>query len=196
MRYETRRRSPSQLRLPRNGLNQWLMVAAVLFFCQPVWAQQVAAVAPPNAAPGTPFNAVATAATLPAQPEPRLISSAFVPNLEPLTSSHPKQSVSSRRPWLILSAAGHAAAALDAYSTRRAIAMGGVESNPLVRPFAHSPAIYAALQTDPLVLNFVGYRLQRSQNRFLRRIWWVPQSVGMAASFGAALHDFSFTSNH
>lgn len=185
----------SARRLLNDALNRWRMIAVVLLFCQPVWAQQVASVAPPTASPSAPLNILATATTLPTQPSPRFIASAFVPNIQPLTSSHPTESVPSRRAWLILSAAGHAAAALDAYSTRRAIAMGGVESNPLVRPFANSPAVYAALQTDPLVLNFVGYRLQRSQNRFLRHIWWVPQSIGIAASFGAAMHDFSVAPN-
>lgn len=193
MRHETLRKSAC--RLLSDGLNQWLMLAVVLFFCQPLCAQQIAVLASSDAATSSSFNAAANATALPAQPSPHLIASAFVPNIQPLKSSESKEAAPSRRSWLILSAAGHTAATLDAYSTRRAIAMGGVESNPLIRPFAHSPAIYAALQTDPLVLNYVGYRLQRSQNKFLRRIWWVPQSVGIAASFGAAMHDLGYKPN-
>jgi hypothetical protein len=97
------------------------------------------------------------------------------------------ESLPSRRKWLALAVAQHAAATFDAYFTRQAIAHGAVESDPLMRPFAQSPAIYAAIQAAPVVLDFAARRMQRSQSTFLRRTWWVPQSVatGMFVFSGA-----------
>ncbi len=49
-----------------------------------------------------------------------------------------------------LVAASSGAAAFDAWTTRRAVSGGyGVERDPLLRPFAHSNAIYAATQVSP-----------------------------------------------
>ena len=55
---------------------------------------------------------------------------------------------------------GSGAAAFDAWSTRRAISEGyGTEANPLLRPFSHSNAMYAATQVSPLVMDFIGKRM-------------------------------------
>src|SRR5208282_3738013 len=62
------------------------------------------------------------------------------------------ESLPSRRNWLILSLSQHSAAAFDAYSTRVAISSGAHENDPMMRPFAYSPGIYAAIQAGPLVL--------------------------------------------
>jgi hypothetical protein len=93
----------------------------------------------------------------------------------------------SRRRWIALAAAEHAAAAFDAYTTRYAISRGAVEQDPFMRPFANSSAIYAAIQVGPVVLDIAARRMQRSQNGFLRRTWWLPQSVsaGMFVFSGA-----------
>lgn len=101
------------------------------------------------------------------------------------------ESYPSRRSWLLLSAASHAAATFDAYSTRQSLASGNVETDPMMRPFANSPAIYAAIQASPLVMDFAAFKLQHSGNRFVRRLWWIPQSTGTAMSFFAGAHNLS-----
>jgi hypothetical protein len=92
--------------------------------------------------------------------------------------------------WYGLVAAGHAGAAFDAWSTRRALSGNwGTESDPLMRPFAHSGAIYAATQVGPALLDFIGRRAMTSEHMWVRRLWWVPQSVGAGMSFRAGIHN-------
>jgi len=99
------------------------------------------------------------------------------------------ESLPSRRQWIALSIAQHAAAAFDAYTTRDAVSRGAVEQDPLMRPFANSSGIYAAIQAGPVVLDFVGRRMQRSDNGFLRRTWWVPQSVSTGMYLFSGAHN-------
>jgi hypothetical protein len=95
----------------------------------------------------------------------------------------------SRRSWLMLAVAEHSAAFFDAYSTRMAINTGAVERDPLMKPFANSPAIYGALQIAPVLFDFAGRKMQRSQNLFLRRTWWIPQTASTGASIFAGVHN-------
>lgn len=97
-----------------------------------------------------------------------------------------------RAMWLGFGAAGHSAAAFDAYWTRQAISGGyGTEANPLLRPFAHSGAIYAATQVSPTVMDFVGHKMMTSRSPLLRKMWWVPQVAGAGFSFTAGMHNRS-----
>jgi len=95
----------------------------------------------------------------------------------------------SRRTWLLLSFAQHGAATFDAYSTRRAISTGAVEGDPLMRPFAGSPGIYAAIQVGPLALDYVAARMQRSQHQLFRRTWWVPQAASTGMFIASGVHN-------
>jgi hypothetical protein len=95
----------------------------------------------------------------------------------------------SRRNWLLLVAADSAAATFDAYTTRRAIQSGAVEMNPMLKPFANSNGLYAAIQVSPVLMDVVAYKMQRSENRFTRRMWWLPQSLGTGVSLSAATHN-------
>src|SRR5450755_1057958 len=95
-----------------------------------------------------------------------------------------------KRIWYGLVAAGHAGAAFDAWSTRRALSGNyGTESDPLMRPFAHSGAVYAATQVTPLLMDMIGKRAMTSEHLWVRRLWWVPQSVGATLSFTTAVHN-------
>jgi hypothetical protein len=76
----------------------------------------------------------------------------------------------------------HGAALLDAWSTREVLRAGGRELDPLVRPFAHSPTLYPALQVTPFAVDYFSARLMRSNHRVLRGLWWVPQVVSAAGS--------------
>ena len=96
--------------------------------------------------------------------------------------------------WYTFMAVGHSAAAFDAYSTRRALSGNyGTEGNPLLRPFAHSNAIYAATQVSPAVMDYVGRRMMTSSHPSLRKFWWVPQVAGAGFSFGAGMHNYALT---
>lgn len=95
-----------------------------------------------------------------------------------------------RNIWIGLMAAGHSAAVYDAYSTRQAISGGyGVESDPLLRPFSHSNAMYAATQVSPAVMDYLGHRMMSSEHGWMRRLWWVPQIAGTSLSLSAGIHN-------
>jgi hypothetical protein len=96
--------------------------------------------------------------------------------------------------WYGLMAASHAGAAFDAWSTRRAISGGfGTESNVMLRPFAHSNALYAATQVSPLLMDYLGRRMMRSEHGMIRKMWWLPQTAGGTVSFVAAAHNVGVT---
>ncbi|HET7106050.1 MAG TPA: hypothetical protein VFI38_04515 [Candidatus Acidoferrum sp.] len=96
--------------------------------------------------------------------------------------------------WYTFMAVGHSAAAFDAYSTRRALSGNyGTETNPLLRPFAHSNSLYAATQVSPVVMDYVGRRMLTSSHPTLRKFWWVPQVAGAGFSFGVGMHNYALT---
>ena len=95
----------------------------------------------------------------------------------------------SRRKWLALGMAVHGAAAFDSYTTRQAIGRGAVEADPLMRPFADSPSIYAAIQVAPLALDYAARHMQRSENPIIRKMWWLPQSSGAAMYLFSGAHN-------
>ena len=122
-------------------------------------------------------------------------SAAPIPELRPAKPMRlvPAENAPSRRPWLILSAAQHGAAAFDAYSTRRAITRGAIETDPLMRPFAHSPSVYVAIQLGPAMLDIVARHMQRSRNNLWRHTWWVPQSASTGVFLLSGIHNLQFT---
>jgi hypothetical protein len=115
-----------------------------------------------------------------------------VPTLAPgkpanliLPETHP------RKAWLVLSIAEHSAATFDAYSTRLAVSRGANEADPMMQPFAHSPAIYGAIQVGPLVLDYAARRMERSQHGLLRKTWWVPQTAATGLFLFSGAHNMS-----
>jgi hypothetical protein len=121
------------------------------------------------------------------------------PVVQPFPSSAVKPAVERPVPtprqqklWYTFMAVSHGAAAFDAWSTKRAVTGNyGTETNPFLRPFAHSNAIYAATQVSPLVMDYVGRRMMTSTHPTLRRFWWVPQVAGAGFSFGSGMHNYS-----
>jgi hypothetical protein len=112
--------------------------------------------------------------------------------IQPLkpTFIRPRETRQQRVAWYSLVVAGHGAAAFDAYSTRLVLSQNaGTESNPFLRPFAKSNALYAATQISPVVMDYIGKRMMVSQNRLLRRMWWLPQAAGAGFSVGAGVHN-------
>jgi hypothetical protein len=112
--------------------------------------------------------------------------------LEPVKPAvfRPYETERQKKIWYALAFTGHGAAAFDAWSTRRAISGGyGTESNPLLRPFAHSGMLYAATQVSPAVMDLIGRRMMLSQHKWVRRMWWLPQTAGAGFSFAAGVHN-------
>lgn len=105
------------------------------------------------------------------------------------------ESVPARREWVALSILAHSAATFDAYSTRQAISRAAVEQDPLMRPFAHSPAIYAAIQVGPVLCDLLARHMQRSRYNFERRTWWVPQTASTGLSIFAGVHNLNQSSH-
>lgn len=127
------------------------------------------------------------------EPEPVALRAAGQP-FQPVRPvlGRPRETPRQRKIWYGLVVAGHGAAALDAWSTHRAVTGGyGQEANPFLRPFAGSNAIYAATQVSPAVMDFIGKRMMTSQHSLIRKLWWVPQAAGAGFSFTAAAHNIS-----
>ncbi|MGH9675749.1 MAG: hypothetical protein ACRD36_01490 [Candidatus Acidiferrum sp.] len=136
----------------------------------------------PNAS-STTDSSVSPQPILPASP-------AIQPGSLKLATTHPYENPRDRKIWYALAFTGHSAAALDAWSTRRALSADqGTESNPLLRPFAHSGMLYAATQVSPLVMDYLGKRMMVSRRPWVRHVWWVPQTFGATMSFSAGVHN-------
>ena len=122
----------------------------------------------------------------PAVPEPRLF--AFQPVKPAIRHGYINRK--EKITWYSLMIATHTGAALDAWSTRRALSRNyGREGDPLMRPFAHSPTIYVATQVTPLLMDIIGRRAMVSERPWLRKLWWVPQSAMASVSFEAGIHN-------
>jgi hypothetical protein len=142
---------------------------------------------------------VSAIASLPSAPAPKVKTDAEA--MEPNPAAQPFQPVKpalkamretprQRKIWYGLMVTGHSGAAFDAWSTRRAISSGyAQEANPLLRPFVHSNAIYAAIQVSPAFMDFLGKRMMVSQHPLLRKFWWLPQTAGAGFSFAAGAHN-------
>jgi hypothetical protein len=112
--------------------------------------------------------------------------------MQPVKAAYtrPRETRNQRIAWYSLAVTGHGAAAFDAYSTRLVVAGNyGVESNPFLRPFSHSSALYAVTQVSPAVMDLIGKRMMVSQNRLVRGLWWLPQAAGSGFSIGAGVHN-------
>lgn len=186
-----------------------MVLAALLLICSiPQMDDGAKVVADSNATaerPASPTVALDNAskdstlvALLPSAPTPKVKpDAAFEPNAaaQPFQPVRPmltrrRETPRQRKMWYALAIAGHSGAAFDAWSTRRAVAGGyGQEANPLLRPFAHSNAIYAATQVSPAVMDFLGKRMMVSQHGWLRKMWWLPQAAGAGLSFAAGAHN-------
>jgi hypothetical protein len=110
--------------------------------------------------------------------------------VKPARNERYEPSARQRKVWYALTVTGSGAATFDAWSTRRAISQGyATEANPLLRPFSHSGAMYAATQVSPLVMDFIGKRMMVSQHKWIRRMWWLPQTAGSGFSIAAGVHN-------
>jgi hypothetical protein len=181
------------------------MVIATLLLLSPLplFGDAVLPVSRPASAVAVTFTVPAAESVAPSMPEPKpviresssaelaaapLAALAFEP-VKPATHRD-FESRNQKKMWYGLATAGHAGAAFDAWSTRRALSGNwGTEADPLMRPFAHSGTIYLATQVGPVLMDLIGKRAMTSQNRWIRKFWWVPQTVGASMSFRAGMNN-------
>lgn len=124
-------------------------------------------------------------------PDALLGGGEFVPEAPTM---RPELAPAQRRAWFVLGIAQHGAAFFDAYTTREAMTHHR-ELDPLMRPFAHSAAVYPAMQIAPLGLDWLGGRLATSRHRWLRRIWWLPQAAATAGFVWSGTHNLHLSSD-
>ena len=163
--------------------NRWTSVSlaaltAMILACPAAVAQ----VAPP-AAPSPPV-----------EPLPRA-ESAAPPRIAPdggevgaVVEPRPKAPGYSLGAFVALGVVSHGASIFDAVITRHEVLYdGGYEENPLVRPYVRSYALFAVTQIGPFIYDGLGWLMTRSSHRWIRRLWWLPQTfnavTGVAVSF-------------
>lgn len=121
------------------------------------------------------------------------------PAIRPVKPAYSREYENERQKkiWYALTVASSGAAAFDAWSTRRAISGGyATETNPFLKPFAGSGALYAVTQVSPVVLDYVGRKMMTSRHPLLRRFWWLPQSAGTGMSMFAGVHNVGVVPAH
>jgi hypothetical protein len=92
--------------------------------------------------------------------------------------------------WFVLGAVEHGAATFDARSTRRNIMAGTMhETDPLMRPFANSNAMYAAVQVAPVLFDLLSRQMMRNSHSWVRKSWWVPQTASTVMSIFSGAHN-------
>jgi hypothetical protein len=95
--------------------------------------------------------------------------------------------------WKGLAVATSGAATFDAWTTRHAITKyGAQELDPLLKPFAGNASLYAAVQVGPLLMDYLGRKMLYSRHSWMRRTWWVPQSVSFASSIFCGSHNLYY----
>lgn len=135
-------------------------------------------------------SASAAASTSPRISANSAIEPAIVAQPLKVRYTRPRETRTQRVAWYTLTAVSSGAAAFDAYSTRLAVSGNyGTETNPFLRPFAHSNALYAVTQVSPAVLDYIGKRMMTSETRWVRKLWWLPQVAGSGFSVTAGVHN-------
>jgi len=179
-----------------------MVIATLLLICSIPQMDDTAKVvndSPAVVSDSTTKESTLIASELPSAPTPKVKADAepIAPNpaaqpFQPVKPvfTRPRESPRQRKLWYALTIAGSSGAAFDAWSTKRAVVGGyGQEANPFLRPFANSNAIYAATQVSPAFMDYVGKRMMVSQNRWVRKMWWLPQAAGASMSFVSGAHN-------
>src|SRR5579859_1179535 len=136
-----------------------LQLCAIIFVSGILFGQEANNPQPLSTSASLPLMARADVADMTA-PNAAVVVGAGSPTVElavaplvPVEAPKAESSSAKKKVWYGLMAAEHSAAFFDAYSTRQVLSSGsGRELDPLMRPFAHSAAIYPALQVSPVVV--------------------------------------------
>lgn len=122
---------------------------------------------------------------------------AYIPAKPVKRTEAPPVSTNTKRTWMALTALQHGTAAFDAWSTRESVSSGhGHELNPLMKPFAGSGAMYAAIQVAPLATDYWARRLMRSNNPTYRKLWWLPQVASSVGFTFSGVNNLRVASGH
>ena len=121
----------------------------------------------------------------------------YIPIKPVKRAEFPPVSPATRHTWIALTVVQHGAAAFDAWSTRQSVTSGhGHELNPLMKPFAGSGAMYAAMQVAPLATDYWARRLMRSDHPTFRKLWWLPQVASSVGFTFSGIHNMQVASGH
>jgi hypothetical protein len=91
--------------------------------------------------------------------------------------------------FIALGVLSHGASVFDAAITRQEVREGGYEENPLVRPYVRSYALFAVTQIGPFIYDGLGWLMTRSNHRWIRRLWWLPQTFNAVTCVAAGFYD-------
>jgi hypothetical protein len=147
-----------------------------------------------------PADATIPPALLPSAPEPAAPVSAPAPIAIVQPSKSMTVSVDELRAerrhemrlWMGLGIASHSAATFDAWTTRHEITVNGAqELDPLLKPFSGNASLYVAIQAGPALMDYVGKKMMDSRYRWVRRMWWVPQSASIVSSLVCGSHNLA-----
>jgi hypothetical protein len=100
-----------------------------------------------------------------------------------------------KKAFFSLALLNHSAVAFDTWSTRRLVDSGGRELNPLLKPVAHSGALYPVMQTWPVAIDYMAAKMARSKKPWMRKMWWVPQTVSAASSIVIGFRNVSLANS-
>ena len=129
----------------------------------------------------------------PASPDPANGSSSALPDAAGVSATRKAE-------WVSLTVAGVGTSFADSVQTHRQLVMDErdgypfVEHDPLYRPLVHLPAAtqYTLAVVTSGAFSLLGYKMLHSRHRWVRSIWWIPQTVQITdSSFGVA-----YTTSH
>jgi hypothetical protein len=97
------------------------------------------------------------------------------------------------RPVVLLGAVQTAALISDGVTTRQYLHRGYVEVDPLTRAFLGRTPTWsrmAPLGTVQVIAGmWLAERMSKSQHVWVRRLWWLPQTIGIAGNITASAHN-------
>jgi len=101
-------------------------------------------------------------------------------------------------PKVLTALNGAVAFADEGYTASKTHRLDFIESDPLAKPFVHHTPLAVGLVAGEVVgLNWLAGRMRRSER--WHRVWWVPQTVAVAAhgyALGTSVRNFSNTGTH
>jgi hypothetical protein len=99
------------------------------------------------------------------------------------------------RPIVILGAIQTGALISDGVTTRQYLQRGYVEVDPLTRALLGRTPTWGRMAPLGAIQVFAGMwlaeRMAKSQHVLVRRLWWLPQTIGIAGNIAASAHNFT-----
>ena len=99
----------------------------------------------------------------------------------------------SDKPAMSLVVGQTAALVADGITTRQIIIQGGVEKNPVARVLIGERPTWGRMipvgVVEVIGAFYLGQKMRHSNNRVIRRLWWVPQVLAIAGHSAAAIHN-------